>query len=198
MFVQMMFVVDYDEVVLIVHQFYIVQIHLFVDEVVQIFPQFDIVQIHLFVDEVVQIFPQFDIDQIHLFADEVVRIFHQFDIVQIHLFVDEVVRIFHQFDIVQIHVFVDEVVFVVQHNYFDYLDHDYYMMMDDYNLQNQNYLFDHYVMNHLVELVDDNHFLRHNIVVDDKHDHHRDLFEMEGCNHLNVIDFDYHHHHHRD
>jgi hypothetical protein len=108
-----------------------------------------------------------------------------------------VVLIVHQFDIVQSHVFVDEVVFDFQHNSFDYHDHDCYMMMmmDDYNLQNQNYLFDHL----LVELVDDNLFLHHNIVVDDNHHHHRRrdlLVEMKEYNHLNVIDLDYYHHHH--
>jgi hypothetical protein len=129
----------------------------------------------------------------------VVLVVHQFDIVQILVFVYEVVVVLvvHQFDIVQTLVFVYEVVFVFQHNYFDYLDHDYYtmMMMDDYNLQNQNYLFDH-----LVEDIDDNRFLRRNIVVDDNYHHRHDhgLFEWKGYNHLNVIDLDYHHRHHRD
>lgn len=123
---------------------------------------------------------------------------------------DEVVLIVHPFDIVQNLVFVEEVELVVHYNYFDSPDHDYYymtMMMDDCNLQSRNYLFDHYVVYHWVEVDDDNQFLHHDIVVDDSHHHrhrHHDLFVVEGCNHRFVIDLDccllYHrrHRHHHD
>jgi hypothetical protein len=107
-----------------------------------------------------------------------------------------------QFDIAHNHVFVDEVGLVVQHNYFDRLDHlDHDCMKNDHNLQNQNYSFDHLlhcVVYQLVDLVDDNHFLHRNIVVvvvvDDNHHHdrHHVLSEMEEYSRLNVIDLDHH------
>jgi hypothetical protein len=131
--------------------------------------------------------------------DEVVVLVHPFDIVQNQVFVYEVVLVVHPFGIVQNQVFVYEVVSVVQHNYFDHhhLGHD-MTMMDDYNLQNQNYSHDHHVVYHSVVVVDDYHSLpRSIVVVGDNHHDHLVLSEVEEFNHLNVIDLDHHHHRRR-